>query len=468
MPELLLALDAGTTSVRALLIDPGGAVLGCARRAVASRHPAPRQVEQDAEGVWQACRAVLANALAGAGRTMADVAAIGVTTQRASVVLWDAASGDAVAPMLVWSDLRGLDEFRGLRAAGFTAWPQVPSAKLPAAIALSGRKPYALRWGPLDSWLAHRLSGGAVHATDASAAWLTGYIDFERGTGWNAELLAHQQIPAMMFPAIVDSWGTIGETTDGVPIAALIADQQAGMVAHDALGRGGWKATYGTSAVVMAATGDEPFAPHPTMPPEVLCRANGMTRFCAEGMVISAGSLLDWLCGLGLFAGPAELVAAAAAARGAPVHIRPALAGLGAPHADFDARAMLSGLSLGSGRAEIARGALVAIAHRIREIADIMSGALPVPNALPVDGGLRASDLFLQLQADTLQRPVKRHAVREGTAYGAALAAGIGVGLLAEGDLPQLARYDATFEPRIGRDEADTAFAAWLDAVRTG
>lgn len=448
-----------------MLVEPGGAVLALDSRGLTSLHSGPGLVEQDAEAVWGACQAVIAGALDKAGRRMADVAAIGVTTQRASVVVWDAATGVAAAPMLVWSDLRGVAAAGALRAAGFIGWPQLPSAKLPAAIALAGREAKELRWGTLDSWLVARLSGGAAHVTDLSNAWLTGYLDLATANGWNEALLGWQGLPTAMFPELVDSWGPIAATRAGVPITAVLADQQAGMMAHGALGAGAWKATYGTSAVLMAATGEAPSSPHPTMPPEILCRGRGVVRFCVEGMVISAGSLLDWLCGVGLFTDAAALVDAAAAVGTTEVQVRPSLAGLGAPHGDMAAHGSIAGLSFAAGPGDIARAALAGIAHRVREIAEVVTGALPVPDALPVDGGLSRSQLFLRLQADTLQRPVRRHAVREGTAYGAALAAGLGVGALTEADLPGLARYDLTVEPAIGGDEADAAFAAWREAV---
>ena len=470
MPELLLALDAGTTGACAMLVDQAGAVLGIDKRSIASAYPAPGFVEQDAGAVWETCRAVIDGALAAAGRSIADVAAIGVTTQRASVVLWDRASGEPVAPMIVWSDLRGMAECDALRAAGFAAWPQVPSAKLPAAIALSGRDPADLQWGTLDSWLLYKLSG--AHVTDLSAGWLTGYYDFARGAGWNEALLARQHLPLSLFPAQVDSWGEIAESDAAVlgarvPITALIADQQAAMVAHGALGRGDWKATYGTSGVLMAGTGEAPLMVHPTMPPEALALTGGRLRFCVEGMVITTGSLIEWLCGgLGLFASPAAMEAAAASvANAGDVVVRPSLAGMGAPHGRFDARGMIAGLGFADGPAQIARAALQGIAFRFREIAEVISAALPVPDALPVAGGLSASDTLLQLQADALQRPVRRHAVREASAYGAALAAGMGAGLLGEADLKQLARYDAEFLPTVSRDQADAAFAHWQAAI---
>jgi glycerol kinase len=474
MPELLLALDAGTTSARAMLVDPAGMVVGLDKRPIATVHPAPGHVEQDGAAVWEVCRTVIAGALAQGGRTMADVAAIGVTTQRASVVLWDRATGEPVAPILIWSDLRGMEAYKALRAAGFVSWPQVPSAKLPAALALADRPANELCWGTLDSYLVHRLSGGAAHVTDASCAWMTGYYDYDAGTGWDAALLAHQGLPESLFPRQVESWGPIA-TTDpatmgaAVPIAALIADQQAGMVAHAALTRGDWKATYGTSGVLMTGTGNEALAPHSSMPAEALAFARGERRFCIEGMVITTGSLIEWLCGpMALFDSP---VALEAAARSVPdtggVTMRPSLQGMGAPHGRFAARGLIGGLSFAATPAHIARAALQGIAFRFRDIADLIAAVpgLDVPEALPVDGGLSASETLLQLQADALQRPVRRHAVREGTAYGAALAAGLGAGVLGESDLPAFARYDAEFMPKIGRDEADAGYARWSAAV---
>lgn len=472
MPELLLALDAGTTGARAMLVDSAGAVLGIEKRPIASRFPRPGLVEQDPDTVWKICCAVINGALVAAGRCITDVAAVGVTTQRSSVILWDRVTGDPVAPMLVWSDLRGMSEYRALRAAGFPGWPQVPSAKLPEAIALSGRDPAELQWGTLDSWLIYKLSGGAAHVTDASCGWMTGYYDYARGAGWDAALLAHQHLPASLFPVQVSSWGAIALTDVRVigacvPITALIADQQAAMVAHGALGCGEWKATFGTSGVLMAGTGDTPQTIHASMPAEALAFAGGRQRYCVEGMVITAGSLIDWLCGsLGLFASPAAMDTAAASIKHpGDVVVRPSLAGMGAPHGKFDARGLISGLSFADGPAQIARATLQGIAFRSREIADVIANALPVPDALPVDGGLSASDTLLQLTADALQRPVRRHAVREGTAYGAALAAGMGAGLFCEGDLRRLARYDTDYLPKITRDEADSAFMRWRAAV---
>jgi glycerol kinase len=466
MPELLLALDVGTTSARALVGTADGHVLGSARIPIVSRFPGPGLVEQDAEEVWTLTRRVIALALAKAGRHPADIAAIGVTTQRASIVLWDKATTTAVAPMVVWSDLRGLPRAQSLAALGFTVWPQTPACKLEAA--LGDRGPEGLAWGTLDSFIVAKLSG--AHVTDVSNAWVSGYMDFERFPAWHAGLMAAQGLPEGLFPKVVESWGQIAQATalgGSIPVTALLADQQAGMFAHGWPGRGAWKATYGTSAVLMVSMGPEPTSPNPTLPVMALAAGGGEVLFCFEGMVITAGAFIDWLCGLGLFADAAELQAAAeTVASSGGAAMRPSLQGLGAPHGRFDLPAMINGLRPGVGRGELARAALEGLAWRIREIAETAGeAAIALPDALPVDGGATTNDLLMQLQADALQRPVRRHAVRDATAYGAMMAAAMGAGLVGRDDLGRLARYDAEFEPRISADEAAAAYADWAKAV---
>src|SRR5579875_145050 len=328
MPELLLALDVGTTSARALLVDAGGRPVAGARRPLQTLFPAPGRAEQDAEAVWQAAMTAIAEALAVAGRTAADLAAIGVTTQRASLVVWRRSDGAPAAPMVLWSDLSGADQSRRLREAGFPSWPQAPACKLNALLARCAEDD--VLWGGLDSYLVYRLSGGAAHVTDLSSAWMTGMVD-PRSGDWNQALLGHLGAPETRFPRITDTWGALAPAAAlgaGSPIAAVAGDQQAGLFAHAALEAGGWKATLGTSAVVIASTGEAPRRLHPAFPSEVLARGGGRTLNGVEGMVITAGSALEWMCGgLGLFEDPAALCRAAAEAEGG-VAMRPSLLGL--------------------------------------------------------------------------------------------------------------------------------------------
>ncbi len=467
MPELILALDVGTTSLGAGLFTPGGELKAFASSRLASRAPAPGLLEQDADGVWRAARRMIAKVLADAGRTAADLAAVGVTSQRTSVVVWGRHTGKALSPLVIWSDLRGVERARELREAGHMVAPQQAAAKLEAIVAEANLPPDRLAWGNVDSWLIFKLSGGAIHATDRSQAWPTGYLDL-MSLGWNAGLIELQGLTALRFPDLVDTWGEMGVTARSVlgaevPIAADVADQQAALIAHGGA-VGDAKVTYGTSATLDVSTGPELVFKSMAAPPFVQSSVDGQTRFCLEGMVYSAGSALDWLratAGLGGHARFEALAASVLDAGGA--WFLPALQGLGAPHGDAARRGALGGLSLATTPAHIARAALEGLAFRVREVFDFLydlSGA-PPPEALGVDGGLTASETFLQVQADLLGRPIRRHAVREATACGAAICAGLGVGLITEADTAAFTRYDRAFEPRISADESGSRLAAW-------
>jgi glycerol kinase len=471
MPELILAIDVGTTTARAAVFTPGGALEAIGAAPLTSRAPHRGWVEQDAARVWRVTKGVIARALAKAGRAPADLAAIGVTSQRTSIVVWDRSSGAPAGPMVIWSDLRGEGRAGELREAGFFLAPQQAAAKLEAVLAGAAAPGRRLAWGNIDSYLMWKLSGGAVHATDASQAWPTGYLDL--GTmDWNRALIAHQQLDEALFPRLVDTWGPIGVTDARVfgapvPITADIADQQSALMAHGEAA-GAAKVTYGTSATLDLATGGEFIFKSPTAPPFVAWRVGGQARFCLEGMVLSAGAALDWLralCRLGDHARFEALAASVPDAGGAA--FLPALHGLGAPHGDAARRAGLTGLGASVTRAHLARAALEGVAFRVREVFEHVYGLtdLPPPGALGVDGGLTANAAFLQIQADLLGRPVRRHATLEATAAGAALCAARGAGLLTAGDARAFTRYDRVVEPKIGADEATDRFSAWRRRV---
>ncbi len=471
MPELLLAIDVGTTTSRAAVFTAGGVVEAITSARLTSRARRPGWVEQDAARVWRATRRAIEAALDRAGRTPGDLAAIGVTSQRTSIVVWDRITGAPLSPLVIWSDLRGADRARQLLAAGFFLAPQQAAAKLEAVVAGVDAPRHRLAWGNIDSFLIFKLSGGAVHVTDASQAWPTGYLDLAT-MGWNGALIAHQGLDEALFPRLVDTWGPIGVTAAkafgaAVPIAADIADQQSALIAHGG-GAGTAKVTYGTAAALDVATGTEFIFKSPTAPPFVLSRAAGETRFCLEGMVLSAGAALDWLrsaCRLGSHVRFEALAASVADTGGAA--FLPALIGLGAPYGDPARRARLTDLTAAVSQAHIARAALEGVAFRVREVFDHVFGLTDFvpPEVLGVDGGLTANQSFLQIQADLLGRPLRRHATLEATAAGAALCAGRGVGLLSPEDARAFTRYDRVFEPRIGADEAEERFSAWRGQV---
>ncbi|HEX7761951.1 MAG TPA: FGGY-family carbohydrate kinase [Caulobacteraceae bacterium] len=467
MTELLLALDVGTTSLGAGLFSPGGELKAFASSRLASYAPAPGLLEQDADQIWRAARRTIAKVLDEAGRTAADLAAIGVTSQRTSVVVWGRHTGKALSPLVIWSDLRGANRARQLRETGHMVAPQQAAAKLEAVVAETDLPPDRLAWGNVDSWLIFKLSGGAVHATDASQAWPNGYLDL-MSLGWNAGLIELQGLTGLRFPDLVDTWGVMGVTARSVlgaevPIAADVADQQAALIAHGGQA-GDAKVTYGTSATLDVATGVELVFKSMLAPPFIQSSVGGETRFCLEGMVYSAGSALDWLRTTAGLGGHVRFEAlAASVADGGGAWFLPALQGLGAPYGDAARRGALGGLTLATTPAHIARAALEGLAFRVREVFDFLyglSGGQP-PEALGVDGGLTANETFLQVQADLLGRPIRRHAVREATACGAAICAGLGVGLITPADAAAFTRYDKTFAPRISGDEADARLAAW-------
>jgi glycerol kinase len=475
MPELLLAIDAGTTNLRVCLFNPAGEMLGQATSPVRSHSPQPGLVEQDAGRIWRMTLTTIARALAAAGRTAADLAAVGVTSQRTSAVCWDRTTGRPLTPLVVWSDLRGTDRARALQAAGYPVAPQQAAAKLEAMIAgVPGAASLARRgrlaWGNIDAFLIWKLTGGAVHATDRSQAWPTGYLDMAT-FGWSASLLALQELDERVFPTLVDTWGTLGVTSTAVlgaqvPIAAVIADQQSALIGQGCEAAGEAKVTFGTSATLDVSSGGAFVYCGPTTPPFVLSSTGGETRFCLEGMVYSAGSAVDWLrrsFGLGDHARFARLAEAAPDSQG--VYFLPALQGLGAPHGDAARRGVIGGLSTASGPSHLARAAIEGVAFRVREIFLHIYGAtdLPRPEVLRADGGLSASTALMQAQADLLGMPVARHALREATAAGAAICAGRGIGLLDSS--AAFVRHDRTFEPRISADEASARFAVWKGHV---
>lgn len=468
MPELLLSLDVGTTSLRAGLFTPAGDLAGMAATRLVVHAPAPGLLEQDAEAIWRAARRCIAKVLADAGRKASDLAAIGVTSQRTSAVLWSRRTGKAASPLVLWSDLRGIDDARALRQAGYMAAPQQAAAKLQAMVAGAGIAAGELAWGNVDSWLIHRLSGGAVHATDRSQAWPTAYLNLAT-MGWNDALIAHQGLQDLAFPSLVDTWGVMGHAAKAVlgaevPIAADVADQQSALIAHG----GQAKVTYGTSAALDVGTGPQLVFQSPQIPPFVLSSVNGETAFCLEGMVYSAGSALDWLRGVARLGGHARFEAMAASAPDTGgAWFLPAHQGLGAPYGDAARRGGIGGLSLATSPAQIARAGLEGLAFRVREVLDAIDPMLPSgpPQSLGVDGGLASNDTFLQIQANVLGRPIRRHALREATAAGAALCAARGVGLLGAGDGAGFTRYDRTFEPAMSAGQSAERLAAWQAAV---
>ena len=470
--SFVVALDAGTTGVRALLVDGGGAPRAEVYREVLPACPAPGLVEHDPETLFRATLDVLSEALAA---VPGGVRGLGIATQRGTAVVWEADSGRAVHPAISWQDGRTIRRCADLLTEGVFVSPLAAATKIEWILdrvdpdrdrIRAGR----LRCGTLDAWLAWRLSGGRVSATDASNASCSGLFDLV-GRGWNDAILAALRVPAAALPEIVDSEGVLGQVDaslglPAIPIAAVIGDQQAAMMGQLRLAAGEVKITYGTSAMLDLNAGPEPLWSMQGAYPLVLWRRAGHVAFCLEGTAITAGAAITWLRdGLGVIRTPAESGTLAASVTDAGgVWAIPAFQGLGTPYMDAAARAVVGGLSRATTRAHVVRAMLEGIAWRCREVYDALRTDCPFapPAALRVDGGAARNELLLQLQADALGLPVERPAVLQAGALGAGYLAGLATGVWATTDeLRDVWRRERLFEPAVGADERETRFAAW-------
>lgn len=439
-----LVLDAGTTSVRAMLFGPDGAVLGQAVRGLDQHYPRPGWVEHDAAQIADAStdtiRAMVERA-GGADR----VAAIGVTNQRETAVFWDRTTGEPLAPAIVWQDRRTEPLCRWLREAGegdrvraltglpldpyFTAGKIAWALEHWPAVAEAGER---LAVGTVDSWLLWQLTGGD-HLTDATNASRTQLMTLDGG--WDAGLCELWGVPPAALPRIVDSAGELGRTPPGlfgaaIPIAGVAGDQQAATIGQGCLNPGEVKATFGTGAFVLAATGAVPQPSHHGLLTTVAAQVAGRRSYALEGAIFVAGSLIQWLRdGLGLLENAAE---SEALARSVPdsagVTLVPALSGLGAPWWSPKARGAVTGLSFASGRPHVVRAALEAVTLQTADLQRAFADDGVEWTRLRIDGGMSANDWLAQDLADQLDRPVERPAVTETTALGAAMLAAVGIG----------------------------------------
>ncbi len=484
----VLALDQGTTSSRAIVFDAQGRPCAVAQQEFPQGYPQPGWVEHDPETLWRTQAEVAVAALAQAGVAAREVAAVGIANQRETTLLWDRASGAAVAPAIVWQDRRTADRCAALRAAGrepairartgLVLDPYFSATKLAwlldnnptlRARAAAGE----LAFGTVDTWLAWKLTGGAIHVTDASNAARTMLYDLHENA-WSDALLAEFDIPRALLPQVVDSSGVIGRVTAipelaGISIAALVGDQQGALAGQACFSAGLAKNTYGTGCFLLMHTGDAPHASSGGLLTTVAARRNGRLSYALEGGVFVGGAVVQWLrdeLGLVKHAADIEALAASAPDAGGVVFV-PAFAGLGAPHWDPYARGALFGLTRGTTAAHIARAALEAVALQVVDLAAALEHDAGAPLAeLRVDGGAATNNLLLQLQADLLGRPVVRPAITETTALGAAYFAGIATGVWSgEAEVASLWRAERRFEPAMPAGEADAIKERWQEAV---
>jgi len=479
MERHVLAIDEGTTGVRAMVFDSGIKLLGGAYEEIHSSFPRPGWVEQDPFQLWQATQRVVAQALRAAKVPPSGLAAIGLTNQRATALVWERRSGTPLCPAVGWQDNRTAERARELSEQGFLLNSMASATKL-EWILQQGKDRLArasagdLCFGTVDTWLAWQLSGGAVHVTDRSNASCTCLYDFAGGV-WDQRTADALGVPLTMMPAIRPSSGVYGVTQRDVfgaevPIAGMAGDQQAAMFGELGTERGAVKITLGTLAMVDINTGATPILSEHGAYPLILWMVNGESPWCLEGTVATAGAAVQWLRdGLGLVSSPQESgVLAASVADSGGVWAIPAFQGLGTPYMDPEASAVIGGLSRGSTRAHVIRAVLEGVAFRAREVLETLleDTQTPRPEVLRVDGGAAANDFLLQTLANVLGQPVERPEAIQASALGAAFLAGIAVGLWANIDeLRHAWRSGGVFEPRWNEDERESRFARWQNAV---
>jgi glycerol kinase len=477
--SLVLAIDEGTTGVRAMVFDERSVPRGTAYEEVAATYPRPGWMEQDPLHIWAATQRVIGDALRAAQALPADLAAVGVAVQRATTIVWERATGVPIYPAIGWQDSRTGDRVAELLAQGIFTNTLASATKLEWILRERGAMARAaageLCFGTVDSWLLWQLSAGRVHATDHSNASCTGLYDF-LGGGWDPTVLGPIGLPEAVLPHIVDSSGVCGATDPAVfgaavPLAGIAGDQQAAMFGELCTDPGAVKITFGTSAMVDVNTGEMPVLSLRGAYPLILWRIGGERRCCLEGTVVTAGAAVQWLRdGLGLIASAAECgPLAASVPDSGGVWAVPAFQGIGTPYMDAGARAVIGGLSRSSSRAHVVRAVLEGIAFRTAEVFDTLladAGAAPLAR-LRVDGGVAANDVFLQCLADFLGQAVERPATVQATALGAAYLAGMGSGVWKGlDDVRHAWRSGGVFEPRIGADERAARLAAWQRAVQ--
>jgi glycerol kinase len=469
---VILAVDQGTTGTTCLVVGDGLEVLGRGAAPVSVQTPRPGWVEQDPDELWASVERAAVAALDDAGVRAAEIGAIGITNQRETTVVWRRSDSRAIAPAMVWQDRRTAERCRELPAdeirarTGLAPDPYFSATKLEWILRETGGGD-DLAFGTVDTWLLWRLTGGAVHATDVSNASRTMLLDLAT-LDWSDEMLALFGFDRALLPDVRRSAEVVGDGALGdvrAPVAALAGDQQASLYGHACFAPGETKATFGTGAFVLQASGaDSSPAPHGLVRTAAAIPAGSEPRYALEGSIFAAGAAVDWLRdGLGLLGDTAESAALARSVDTTDgVYFVPALTGLGSPHWVPEARGLVSGLTRGTRREHIVRAALESIAFQTRDVLDVLPRR---PPSLRVDGGLTANDFLVELLADVCRVPVEVAAERETTALGAAALAGVATERWTEADLGGRRAAAATREPALREAEADELLAGWRAAV---
>jgi glycerol kinase len=485
-PALLLAIDQGTTSSRAMIFDDAGKVRARAQAELPQIYPEPGWVEHDPDIIWRDCVACVRQAMTQAGKAARDIAALGITNQRETVVVWERATGRPVRRAIVWQDRRTAPLCERLRRdgaepmvrakTGLLLDPYFSASKLAWILDQDGLRARAERGellaGTIECFLLWRLTGGTAHATDASNAARTMLFDIHR-QDWDDDLLRLFDIPRVLLPEVRDCSGAFGSSDaalfgGAIAVGGMAGDQQAAAFGQTALRPGMVKATYGTGCFVLANTGDKPAVSGHRLLTTVAWRLNGQVTYALEGSIFIAGAAVQWLrdsLKVIKAAGETELLARSVPGTGG-VYLVPAFVGLGAPHWDAEARGAIVGLTRASGVAELARAALESIAYQSADLLAAIKADGLVPASLRVDGGLAVNNWAMQFLADILGVPVERPEVTETTALGAAYLAGLHAGVFpGHAALESHWRSERRFEPAMEPARRDELLDGWRRAV---
>ena len=490
MADYLIAIDQGTTSTRAILFGAALAPVAIAQQDLRQIYPAPGLVEHAPEEIWSATVATVREAMAKAGAHAREIAGIGITNQRETTIIWDRTTGQPIHNAIVWQDRRTADMCASLRAAGHEREiaartgllldPYFSATKIRWLLdhvegARGAAQAGALAFGTVDTFLLSRLTGGQVHATDATNAARTMLFDIGGGK-WDSGLCEIFGVPAPLLPSVHDCAHDFGTTLPelfggAIRILGIAGDQQAATVGQGCFAPGMIKSTYGTGCFALLNTGHEPVASRHRLLTTIAYQLGGKRTYALEGAIFIAGAAVQWLRdALKLIARAEEVNALSAAANPVEqVYLVPAFVGLGAPYWDAGARGAVFGLTRNSGAAELARAALESVGYQTRDLLEAMRADWPSPGGetvLRVDGGMAASDATMQFLADILAAPVDRPVVTETTALGAAYLAGLAAGICP--DLAGFAagwRCERRFMPQMDEAVRAPKWAGWRDAV---
>ena len=483
-----LAIDQGTTSSRAIVFDAAGAIVATAQQEFPQHYPQNGWVEHNAEDIWRTTLETARKAFSDAEKTGGEVVAIGITNQRETVVMWDHQTGEPIHNAIVWQDRRTSDTTDALREAGHEAEisaktglvldPYFSATKAAWILDnVDGARARAaagdIAFGTIDTFLISRLTGGKIHATDATNASRTSLYNIHSDE-WDDGLLDLFQVPRVCLPLVLNSADDFGMTAPDifgrpVPICGVAGDQQAAAFGQACFAPGDIKSTYGTGCFVLVQTGDTPIASQNKLLTTIAVRLDGKNQYALEGSIFIAGAAMQWLRDeLGILKHASETAQLAESIDdNNGVYLVPAFAGLGAPHWAPHARATIVGLTRGSGRAELARAALEAVAYQTNDLMNAIAADGISPRGIRVDGGMVSNDWMLQFLSDTISLPIERPRVMETTALGAAYLAGLQAGIYQSTDeIAEQWHLDARFQPSMAADERNRNIEGWQQALR--